>query len=159
VIDRRCRFNFSDGTSKQTSDIQEINVELLVNIDVDDMARAIAFYENALGLRLGRRLFGGSVVEMLGASLKINLLAKPSGSVPSSRVSLPRSYQRHWTPVHLDFVVENVTAAVERASAAGAILESDIQSFNWGRMAMMSDPFGHGLCLVEFIGKGYDEVA
>ena len=134
-------------------------MELLVNIDVDDIEKAIAFYENALGLRLGRRLFGGSVVEMLGASSKIHLLSKPSGSLPSPRVSLPRSYQRHWTPVHLDFVVENVTAAVQRASAAGAILEGEIQSFNWGRMAVMSDPFGHGFCLLEFIGKGYDEGA
>jgi predicted enzyme related to lactoylglutathione lyase len=133
-------------------------VELLVNIDVDDMARAIAFYKNALGLRLGRRLFGGSAVEMLGASSKMHLLANPSGSSASSRVSLPRSYQRHWTPVHLDFVVENVTAAVQRASAAGAILEGEIQSFKWGRNAVMSDPFGHGFCLLEFIGKGYDEV-
>jgi lactoylglutathione lyase len=37
------------------------------------------------------------------------------------------------------------------------MLEGGIQSFNWGRMAFMSDPFGHGFCLLEFIGEGYDE--
>jgi catechol 2,3-dioxygenase-like lactoylglutathione lyase family enzyme len=50
------------------------SVELLVNVDVDDLERAIEFYGGALGLRLGRRLFGGSVAEMLGGSSKIYLL-------------------------------------------------------------------------------------
>ena len=49
-------------------------MELLVNVDVDDLERAIEFYGGALGLRLGRRLFGGSVAEMLGGSSKIYLL-------------------------------------------------------------------------------------
>jgi lactoylglutathione lyase len=29
----------------------------------------------------------------------------------------------------------------------------------WGRMANLADPFGHGLCLVEFRGRGYGEIA
>ncbi len=24
---------------------------------------------------------------------------------------------------------------------------------------MVADPFGHGLCLIEFIARGYDEIA
>jgi uncharacterized glyoxalase superfamily protein PhnB len=43
--------------------------------------------------------------------------------------------------VHLDFVVEDITAAVQRASAAGATLEGEIQAHEWGRLAVMSDPF------------------
>jgi hypothetical protein len=23
----------------------------------------------------------------------------------------------------------------------------------------VADPFGHGICLIEFVGKGYDEIA
>ena len=134
-------------------------MELLVNIDVNDLEKAIVFYRDALGLRVGRRLFGGSVAEMLGGTSNIYLLAKPSGSSASSQASLPRNYHRHWTPVHLDFAVEDVTAAVQRASAAGATLEGEIQSLNWGRSATLSDPFGHGFCLLQFMGKGYDEVA
>jgi len=134
-------------------------MELLINIDVDDIEQAIAFYQTGLDLRIGRRLFGGSVIEMLGGSSKIYLLAKPSGSSTSTAVPLRRDYRRHWTPVHLDFVVENITAAVQRASAAGAILEGEIQAHKWGRLAVMSDPFGHGFCLLQFSGKGYDEVA
>jgi hypothetical protein len=29
----------------------------------------------------------------------------------------------------------------------------------WGHLAMMSDPFGHGFCVLQFSGNGYDEVA
>jgi len=24
---------------------------------------------------------------------------------------------------------------------------------------MLADPFGHGICLIEFVGRGYDEIA
>ena len=134
-------------------------MEMLVNIDVDDLEKAVAFYRDALGLQAGRRLFDGSVVEMTGASSKIHLLAKAPGSAASSQAAIYRSYGRHWTPVHLDFEVEDIESAVSRAVATGAILETEIQTFSWGRIATLSDPFGHGFCLLQFIGKGYDEVA
>jgi predicted enzyme related to lactoylglutathione lyase len=134
-------------------------VKLLVNIDVDDLEKGITFYQSALGLRLGRRLFDGAVAEMVGASSNIYLLTKASGPSMSPPGSLTRDYQRHWTPVHLDFEVDDVLAAVQRALAAGAKLEGEIQTFAWGRIAMMSDPFGHGFCLLQFVGRGYDEVA
>lgn len=132
-------------------------VELLANIDVDDLEKAIEFYGGALGLRLGRRFDG--VAEMLGASSAIFLLARPAGSAPFAGASGCRAYGRHWTPVHLDFVVGDIEAAVQRAQAAGAHFEGDILVHKWGRMANMADPFGHGFCLIQFAGRGYDEVA
>jgi uncharacterized glyoxalase superfamily protein PhnB len=60
--------------------------------------------------------------------------------------------------VHLDFVVGDLDAAVERAQAAGARVEGELGDYAWGRIARLSDPFGHGLCLLEFRGRGYDEV-
>ena len=45
-------------------------VDLLVNIDVDDLPRAIVFYTGAFDLRIGRR-FGTAGVELLGASAPI----------------------------------------------------------------------------------------
>ena len=132
-------------------------ISLLVNIDVPDLETAIEFYRDALGLHLGRRLFEGTVAEMLGAPSRIYLLAKASGTAAGSAVRESRDYRRHWTPVHLDVSVENVDDAVRRARAAGATLEGEIQTHPWGRMATMSDPFGHGFCLVQFSGRGYDE--
>jgi predicted enzyme related to lactoylglutathione lyase len=133
-------------------------MQLLVNVDVDDIERAIEFYRAAFGLHLGRRLFDGSVAEMLGASSMIYLLAKPAGTLPWHQASSARDYHRHWTPVHLDFEVADIGTAVERAVAAGARLENEPRSFNWGRLAMLSDPFGHGFCLLQFIDRGYDAV-
>jgi predicted enzyme related to lactoylglutathione lyase len=130
---------------------------LLANIDVDDLEKAIEFYSRALGLRLGRRL-GEGIAEMLGASSAIYLLAKPAGSAASAGTPQRRDYQRHWTPVHLDFVVVEIHAAVQKAKAAGARLEGEIQTHKWGHIANMADPFGHGFCLIEFQGRGYDEI-
>jgi predicted enzyme related to lactoylglutathione lyase len=135
-----------------------MTTDILVNIDVDDLEKGIAFYSRALSLQLTRRL-GDNIAEMLGASSAVYLLAKPAGT--SAGVSIPqrRDYQRHWTPVHLDFVIEDLSAAVEKAKAVGARLESDIETHNWGRIAKMADPFGNGFCLIEFTGRGYDEIA
>lgn len=132
-------------------------MELLVNIDVDDLARAVAFYVNGLGLREGRRL-GADGVELLGGSSKIYLLQKPAGSLGAPAAS--RDYRRHWTPVHLDFVVDgDLDAAVERARAAGAVVERPISTHAWGCIATLADPFGHGLCLLRFSSRGYDAIA
>lgn len=70
-----------------------------------------------------------------------------------------RDYRRHWTPVHLDFVVPDLAAALARARDAGATLEGEPRTANWGRIATLADPFGHGFCLLEFRGRGYDEIA
>lgn len=131
---------------------------LLVNIDVDDLVAATRFYCEALALRVGRR-FGVGGVELLGASSAIYLLQKPPGSAPAATVPQPRDYGRHWTPVHLDFVVDDVDAAVARAVSAGAKLEAPVRDANWGRIALLADPFGHGFCLLQFVGRGYDEIA
>lgn len=133
-------------------------LSLLVNIDVDDLKKGIEFYCAALGLTVGRR-FGHDAVELLGAVSPIYLLAKPNGTVASASSRHLRSYARHWTPVHLDFVVDGIDAAVDQARNAGARLEGPIRTNNWGKIAMLADPFGHGICLIEFVGRGYDEIA
>ena len=134
-------------------------MEALINIDVPDLEAAIEFYERATELKLGRRLFEGTVAELTGASVRILLLQKETGSSPVPGASLLRDYRRHWTPVHLDFVVPDVEAATRSAIAAGARLEGPVQSFVWGRQACLSDPFGHGFCLLQWQGAGYDGIA
>jgi predicted enzyme related to lactoylglutathione lyase len=128
---------------------------LLINIDVDDLARAVEFYRRAFGLRIGRKL-GGSIVEMLGAAAPVYLIEKPAGATATSPM---RDYQRHWTPVHLDIVVDDIVEASARAVEAGAVLEADVEESDWGKIALFADPFGHGFCLIEFVGRGYDEIA
>jgi len=50
-------------------------MDLLVNLDVDDLEKAVRFYGSAFGLKVGRR-FGAFGVEMLGSSAPIYLLVK-----------------------------------------------------------------------------------
>ena len=133
-------------------------MELLANIDVDDLEKGIAFYTLALGLTVGRR-FAKEAVELLGGSAVIYLLVKAPGTPASSVMHQKREYRRHWTPVHLDFVVPDIQAATAAVVAAGAALEGEIETHKWGHIAHLADPFGHGLCLIEFRGKGYDEIA
>src|SRR5262245_1431176 len=109
-------------------------MDLLVNIDVDDLDRAIAFYTSAFGLRVSRR-FGASGVELQGAAAPFYLLVKAPGTRAAGTLEQQRDYRRHWTPLHLDFVVPDLAAAVSRAQAAGAMLEGAPQTHNWGRIA------------------------
>lgn len=133
-------------------------MRILVNIDVPDLEAAIDFYSRAFGLALHRRL-GKTGAEMLGAPAPIYLLQKAAGTPAAGAVRQPRDYARHWTPVHLDVVVDDVDDAVARAVAAGARLEDAAVSHDWGRIAHLSDPFGHGICIMQFLGRGYDALA
>ena len=133
-------------------------MNFVVNIDVDDLEKAIHFYGSAFGLKIGRR-FGAFGVEMLGGPAPIYLLAKGAGTPASNTTSQQRDYARHWTPLHLDFVVNEIESAVQKAVSAGARLEQPVATHKWGKLALLADPFGHGFCFIEFVGRGYDEIA
>jgi len=134
-----------------------MSLQLRVCIDVDDLDKGIAFYTRALGLTVGRRL-GKNWAELLGAQVPVDLLAEKPGTAPIPVAGSLRDYGRHWTPVHLDWPVAELDAAVGRAQAAGATLEGGIREKKWGRLAILADPFGNGFCLLEFRGRGYDEL-
>ena len=133
-----------------------MGADLLINIDVPDLDRGVAFYAQAFGLAVTRRL-GAEAVELGGWPVSLYLLQKPSGSIGAA--GAPRRYDRHWTPVHFDVAVDDIDAAVARAVAAGARAETEIRVHAWGKIAVLADPFGHGFCLIEFLGRGYDEIA
>ncbi|HTV22698.1 MAG TPA: VOC family protein [Polyangiaceae bacterium] len=131
------------------------DIQLLINIDVPDLDVATTFYVDAFGFRVGRRM-GGAGVELLGAAVPLYLLPKAAGSRVTEAASAVRTYQRHWTPVHLDIVVSDVDAARARALAAGATPEGEISEHAWGRMARLADLYGHGVCLIQLSARGYD---
>ena len=131
-------------------------MKLLVNIDVPELAPAVAFYLAAFGLRVGRR-FGDDAIELLGADAPIYLLHKAPGTHAAGEAR--RDYARHWTPIHCDVVVDDLDAALARAIAAGAVQEGATRETVWGRIVQLADPFGHGWCLLQFSGRGYDEIS
>jgi predicted enzyme related to lactoylglutathione lyase len=130
-------------------------MDILINIDVPDLASAERFYVEAFGLAPTRR-FGDAGVELEGWPAKLYLLVKAAGTIGAA--SDPRRYDRHWSPVHFDVVVDDLDKAVERAVAAGAVLEVPAKDDVWGRIARLADPFGHGFCIVQFLNRGYDEI-
>jgi predicted enzyme related to lactoylglutathione lyase len=127
----------------------------LLNLDVPELEPAIAFYTRAFDLRLGRQL-GPDFVELIGAEAPIYLLKKASGTPPFRDANAERGYARHWTPLHLDFVVPDIDAALLRAVDAGAKQESEITEHAYGRLVLLADPFGHGVCLLQLNERGYD---
>lgn len=131
-------------------------MRILLNLDVDDLDRALAFYVAAFGLAPARR-FGEHGVELMGADARLYLLRKAAGSTGAGNA--PRDYARHWMPLHLDVVVDDLDAALTRALAAGAVQEGAIRDEAYGRIVQLADPFGHGWCLLAFSPRGYDAIA
>ena len=62
------------------------------------------------------------------------------------------------TPVHLDFIVTDLDGMVARLCGLGASLDREIQIREYGRIANIADPFGNGFDLIEFSGRGDDNV-
>ena len=97
---------------------------------------------------------GFDVIELTGWPVRVYLLAKAAGTIGAGDDR--RHYDRHWTPIHADVVVDDVDAACVRACAAGAAIERAPADARFGRIAMLRDPFGHGFCLIAFSAEGYD---
>jgi predicted enzyme related to lactoylglutathione lyase len=135
----------------------ENTMRVLINIDVPELEVAAAFYQAALGLTLGR-IIDGDVAELVGASCTLYLLQKTAGSEVSPAATAPRQYTRHWTPVHIDFVVDSIEEATKRAIRAGATQESECVEWMRSKCITFSDPFGHGFCLIEFVGDTYSAI-
>jgi predicted enzyme related to lactoylglutathione lyase len=129
-------------------------MRMLINIDVPDLTPAIKFYTEALSLRLNR-ILDDDVAELTGGSSMFYLLQNNADTPATDSAEITRQYHRHWTPVHIDFVVDDLAKAVHRAVAAGAIMESERVEWRGSRCISFSDPFGHGFCLIEFDRNTY----
>jgi predicted enzyme related to lactoylglutathione lyase len=117
-------------------------MEFSICIDVDDVDRAVEFYGRGLGLTVVERQPDWAQIKLGDQTCWI--MKAPAG--PQGQIS--RDYRRHWTPVHLDFAVDDIEAAVRRAIEAGGKLEGEIQRGAKGAMANMVDPSGNGVDLV-----------
>ena len=128
-------------------------MNIIINIDVPDLARGIDFYTRALGLTHTRTL-DDDTAELKGASSTIYLLLKPAGTAAVKTPLVSRDFARHWTPVHFDLIVDDVDAAAARAIAAGAKSETGHVDWRGSRCLSFGDPFGHGFCFIQFEENG-----
>jgi predicted enzyme related to lactoylglutathione lyase len=116
-----------------------------VCIDVADHDVAGAFYCQALEcIEVGRN---PRTVTLAAGATELYLMLRPEGSMPFPAATEGRSFARHWTPVHLDFSVEDVERSTSEIVRLGGTVEGQ-ESGDWGSLTRCADPFGNGFCLV-----------
>jgi len=123
-------------------------ISLSVSVDVPSLEEGLRFYGEAFGFDKASEPFPGVAVLRAG-NAELLLLVKGPGSAPSPHTAEKRHYDRHWTPVHIDFHVDNLKESLTRALAAGAKQERLFETPGRPAVAFCSDPFGHGFCLIE----------
>ena len=124
-----------------------MTVTVSISIDVPSLAQGVAFYCAAFGFAKKSEPVPGVAV-LHGLNIELILLEKPAGSKPSPMTEDRRKYERHWTPVHLDFHVDDLHVALQRVEGLGAKREQVFENPEHGSAAFCSDPFGHGFCLI-----------
>lgn len=122
-------------------------MKVTVSIDVPSIEEGLRFFGDAFGFVESARPHPG-YARLTAGDATIGLLAKPAGSSPAPGSNDVRKYERHWTPVHLDFRVADFDATLARAKEAGAKCEQVHRMAGYPPVAFCSDPFGHGLCIV-----------
>jgi len=122
-------------------------MKLTMSIDVPSIAEGAKFFGDVFGFVETARPHPGYAV-MSGGDVSLGLLAKPAGSRPAPDADDVRRYVRHWTPVHIDFRVEDFEATLEKALGAGAKAEQVHRVVGYPPVAFCCDPFGHGFCIV-----------
>ena len=118
-----------------------------VSIDVPNIDEGLKFYRDGLGLVEVARPIPIYVVLKCGEA-RIGLMEKPAGSKPAPGSDDVRRYARHWTPVHIDFDVEDFEAFLAKALSAGAVCEQKYEIGGRPPIAFCADPFGNGFCVI-----------
>ena len=121
-------------------------LQLSISIDVPDLEKATAFYVSALGCKNLRQ--DSEDIRVLRAdNCDIYLLQRNEGTNPTLNQNHVRSYERHWTPVHLDFGVDDLESTLDRILKMGGKHEGS-ESGSWGKIEYCADPFGNGFCII-----------
>ena len=121
-------------------------IKISVSIDVSDLKKAETFYVEALGCKKVRDQ-GSNMVVLSVENSDIYLQEKEPGTKPLVSSSVVRDYERHWTPVHLDFICDNVDELVSKILKFGGLHEGRDGGV-WGSIAYCADPFGNGFCVI-----------
>lgn len=120
-------------------------VKISVSIDVSDLKKAETFYVEALGCSKVRDQGGMSIIS--AGNCDIYLQEKKEGSKPIKGSDVVRSYERHWSPIHLDFITSDIENVVKKVIELGGLKEGD-DSWDGGSIAYCVDPFGNGFCVI-----------
>lgn len=122
-------------------------MEMSVTLDVPDIAEGLAFYGGVFGFAEVARPHPAYAVTKAG-SQTLCLMQKDAGTRPTAADGPVRSYARHWTPVHLDFHVDDFAETCARLIALGGTIEQTHERPGRPPVAFCADPFGHGFCVL-----------
>jgi len=120
--------------------------KISVCIDVSEMDKAIQFYTKALGCELVKK--DKEYSELIMDGLTIYLGENAAGTNPLIDGHAIRNYDRHWTPIHLDFTVSNLEQTISSIVELGGVKEGEKRG-DWGSIAFCADPFGNGFCVMQ----------
>ena len=120
-------------------------VQITISIDVSNIKKAEEFYIKALGCEKVKDQGNMSIIS--AENVKIYLQEKEEGSNPIPSKEVTRTYQRHWTPIHLDFLCDNVSEVVSKILEFGGTQEGG-EKGEWGEIVFCADPFGNGFCVI-----------
>ena len=121
--------------------------KLVISIDVGDLQKATDFYVGALACERSRDHPHPHVAVLSAGAVEIYLLEKPAGSKPIPGSAVRRSYERHWTSVHLDFYVDDIGSTLQRIADNNGTCE--FEGVSGDRFALCADPFGNGFCIIQ----------
>lgn len=124
-----------------------MTVSVHASIDVPDLERGLGFYGRVFGFVEKSRPF--PTMAIVGANnLTICIHEKAAGTRSSAGSPEPRRYERHWTPVHLDFHVQDFDGTLSRIRDESGIIENEFRNQGPMLAAFCSDPFGNGFCVI-----------
>ena len=118
-----------------------------VSIDVPDLDAGIRFYGRVFGWTETARPFPTMAV-IDGGNVTFCMHAREAGSSPAPGASGPRTWERHWTPVHLDLHVDDFDEVLARVRAEGGAIEREFRDGPHPDTAFCADPFGTGFCVI-----------
>jgi lactoylglutathione lyase len=104
-----------------------------VMVRVDDLDAAVAYYREVFGLRLRWRT---------GSQTGLGMSETDAEIVLHTDQDIPREATVH-------YLVDNVTAAVEQLAAHGCTVLAAPFEIAIGRCAVVADPFGHTLHILD----------
>jgi len=131
--------------TRRTSDGGRARVNL--SIDVPELEAGLRFYAAVFGFVEKARPFPTMAV-LDANNVTVCMHAKPAGTKSSKGGSELRRYERHWTPVHLDFDVPELDAVLAKVRAEGGAVENEFRTQGPKPVAFCSDPFGNGFCVI-----------
>jgi len=118
-----------------------------ISIDVPELAAGLRFYGEVFGFVEVVRPFPTMAV-LDANNVTVCMHEKAPGTKSSTGGPAERTYERHWTPVHLDVHVTDVDAVLARVRAEGGAVENELRTPGHKPVAFCSDPFGNGFCVI-----------